>query len=145
MKPNLFIILSSPQALGQSKDTNLSLFLSEMSFEYIFYAYVSRFNQNNTNSQLSGSVLWYTVGKTNMRLTSHNGIHGILPTFKPLQCGVYNSSLKFSCAAVKQSPIYSNGRGGWRLYPPVWGETGRAVSRSHSAYSGHDSSHVRKN
>lgn len=66
VKPNLFIILSSPQVLGQSKDTNLSLFLSEMSFEYIFYAYLSRFSQNNTNSQLSGSVLWHTVRKINM-------------------------------------------------------------------------------
>lgn len=57
VKPNLFIILSSPQVLGQSKDTNLSLFLSEISVENIFYAYLSRFSQNNTNSQLSGSAL----------------------------------------------------------------------------------------
>lgn len=57
VKPNLFIILSSPQVLGQSIDTNLSLFLSEISVEYTFYAYLSRVSQNNTNSQLSGSVL----------------------------------------------------------------------------------------
>lgn len=57
VKPNLFIILSSPQVLEQSKDTNLSLFLSEISAEFIFYAYLSRFSQNNTKSQLPGSIL----------------------------------------------------------------------------------------
>lgn len=86
VKPNLFIILSSPRVLRQPKDTTLSLFLSERSTEYTFYTYLSRFRSNNTNLGTGKCAAVYSgESKQGGRLHTTVWCAGHLSAFKPSQ------------------------------------------------------------